>query len=86
MNDEQKAKTVAMLLKAYFHTRVPVIPAGAAQGSYMEDHKTSFDIVQELGDMMRLSVEDIVPYMIDSGYRIGTVEDGTPRWCIYRRV
>lgn len=85
MNDEQKAKAVAMLLRAYFNTRVPSVPDDAAQGSYVEDHRTSFEIVEDLRDMMCLSVDDIVPYMIEHGYRVGTVEDGTPRWCIYRR-
>ena len=83
MTDEQKAAAAEMLLEAYFATRVHKKPES---GSFIEETKSSSEIRDDLSDMFYLSTDDVSTYMIMKGFRIVTVEDGTPRWLMFRKI
>lgn len=72
------------LLDAYCASRSPY-PGNSELGEPLApDNKTTDDIADELGTIMPVSLQDIVVYLRDHGYRLTTAADGTLRWEIWR--
>lgn len=83
ITDGQKAAAAEMLLQAYFATRVKTKPEN---GNFIEETKTSSEIRDDMTDMFYISIDEVSTYMILNGFRIVTVEDGTPRWQLFRKI
>lgn len=84
--DDDKTKAyeamfIELLLQNYFIHRDHLPKDG-----YIEEDKTTQQIIDELQPMYDIRPEDIVAYMIDHGYALNTAPDGTVAWAIWRRV
>jgi len=69
------------LLDSYFLSRSPL-----PQSGYIQENKTSLQIMDELMPMLTLSTETIVAYMTDHDYSTTTEQDGSVVWAIWRQV
>lgn len=69
------------LLDSYFLFRSPL-----PQSGYIQENKTSLQIMDELMPMLTLSTETIVAYMTDHDYSTTTEQDGSVVWAIWRQV
>ena len=69
------------LLDSYFLFRSPLPTSG-----YIQENKTSLQIMDELMPMLTLSTETIVAYMTDHDYSTTTEQDGSVVWAIWRQV
>lgn len=70
-----------MLLQSYFLRR-----DNLPQDGYIEEGKTTQQIIDELQPMFPVEPDDVVKYMIDHGYALNTAPDGTVAWAIWRKV
>lgn len=68
------------LLDSYFQFRSPLPNEG-----YIEEHKTTLQIQDELEPMMHVGGLDIVEYMDGHDYGFITGQDGTVTWAIWRQ-
>ena len=68
------------MLDSYFQFRSPLPTEG-----YIEEHKTTLQIQDELEPMMHVGGLDIVEYMDDHDYSFITEQDGTVSWAIWRQ-
>ncbi len=69
------------LLDSYFLFRSPLPKSG-----YIQENKTSLQIMDDLMPMLTLSTETIVAYMTDHDYSTTTEQDGSVVWAIWRQV
>ncbi|MBQ4393595.1 MAG: hypothetical protein II826_10880 [Prevotella sp.] len=69
------------LLDSYFLFRSPL-----PQSGYIQENKTSLQIMDDLMPMLTLSTETIVAYMTDHDYSTTTEQDGSVVWAIWRQV
>ena len=69
------------LLDSYFLFRSPLPKSG-----YIQENKTSLQIMDELMPMLTLGTETIVAYMTDHDYSTTTEQDGSVVWAIWRQV
>ncbi len=83
MDERYKEVAVDMLLEAYFAKRLPTEPQNR---NCIEEKKSSFEIAQEMSEMCTVTTDDVAAYMCERGFRVVTVEDGTPRWRFFRLV
>ncbi len=72
------------VLDAYFASRSPEPGTGITGDSYTPEYKTTDDIYDELLPIHHVSMQFIVVYLRDRGYRLKTAVDGTLRWEIWR--
>ncbi len=79
MTDEQLEKTV---LDAYFSIRHPTMQE-APEGTAL-DFKNTQDIIDDLRNIIFLSEESVVRYLVEHAYQLKPAIDGTLRWEIYR--
>lgn len=80
-NKMHKELFLEMLLQSYFLRR-----DNLPQDGYIEESKTTQQIIDELQPMFPVKPDDVVKYMIDHGYALNTAPDGTVAWAIWRRV
>lgn len=79
--DAQKREFVQQLLDSYFMFRENLPKDG-----YIQENKTTLQIMDELTPMMMLPTEDVVGYMLEHDYSTTTEQDGTVVWAIWRQV
>ena len=80
-DDEQKKKFVQQLLDSYFTFRDNLPREG-----YIQENKTTLQIMDELTPMMMLSTDDVVQYMLEHDFQTTTEQDGTVVWAVWRQV
>ena len=69
------------LLDSYFMFRSNLPGAG-----YIQENKTTLQIMDDLLPMMALPTDDVVQYMVDHDYQPTTEHDGSVAWAIWRQV
>lgn len=79
--DAQKREFAQQLLDSYFMFRENLPKEG-----YIQENKTTLQIMDELTPMMLLPTEDVVGYMLEHDYSTTTEQDGTVVWAIWRQV
>lgn len=79
--DAQKREFARQLLDSYFMFRENLPREG-----YIQENKTTLQIMDELTPMMMLPTEDVVRYMLEHDYHTTTEQDGTVSWAIWRQV
>lgn len=79
--DAQKREFARQLLDSYFMFRDNLPREG-----YVQENKTTLQIMDELSPMMLLSTDDVVQYMLDNDYQMTTEQDGTVSWAVWRQV
>ena len=79
--DAQKREFAKQLLDSYFMFRRNLPEAG-----FIQENKTTLQIMDELTPMMMLSTDDVVQYMLEHDYSTTTEQDGTVVWAIWRQV
>ena len=79
--DAQKREFAQQLLDSYFMFRENLPKEG-----YIQENKTTLQIMDELTPMMMLPTDDVVQYMIEHDYSTTTEQDGTVVWAIWRQV
>ena len=79
--DAQKREFARKLLDSYFMFRENLPKEG-----YIQENKTTLQIMDELTPMMMLSTDDVVQYMMEHDYSTTTEQDGTVVWAIWRQV
>jgi len=79
--DAQKREFARQLLDSYFMFRDNLPREG-----YIQENKTTLQIMDELTPMMMLSTDDVVAYMIDHDYHATTEQDGTVCWAVWRQA
>ena len=79
--DAQKREFVQQLLDSYFMFRENLPKDG-----YIQENKTTLQIMDELTPMMMLPTEDVVGYMLEHDYSTTTEQDGTVTWAIWRQA
>lgn len=72
------------LLDSYCASRSPEPGKSELDEPLAPDNKTTDEIADELSTIMPISLQDIVIYLRDHGYRLTTAADGTLRWQIWR--
>lgn len=78
---EQQTRFAEQLLDSYFLFRRPLPEAG-----FIQENKTTLDIMDELSTMMAIPTETVVAYMMDHDYNCTTETDGSVSWAIWRSV
>ena len=78
---EQQAQFAQQLLDSYFLFRRPLPEEG-----FVQENKTTLDIMDDLVPMMAIPTETVVAYMVDHDYNCTTEQDGTVSWAIWRQV
>lgn len=79
--DAHKREFAQQLLDSYFMFRENLPKEG-----YIQENKTTLQIMDELTPMMLLPTEDVVGYMLEHDYSTTTEQDGTVVWAIWRQV
>ena len=79
--DAQKREFAQQLLDSYFMFR-----DNLPRDGYIQENKTTLQIMDELTPMMMLPTEDVVRYMLEHDYHTTTEQDGTVSWAIWRQV
>lgn len=77
----QKREFALQLLDSYFMFRDNLPHEG-----YIQENKTSLQIMDDLTPMMMLSTDDVVQYMLEHDYQTTTEQDGSVCWAIWRQV
>lgn len=78
---EQQERFAQQLLDSYFLFRRPLPEEG-----FVQENKTTLDIMDDLVPMMAIPTETVVAYMVDHDYSCTTEQDGTVSWAIWRQV
>ena len=79
--DAQKREFAKQLLDSYFMFRQNLPGEG-----YIQENKTTLQIMDELTPMMMLPTESVVGYMLEHEYSTTTEDDGTVVWAIWRQA
>ena len=79
--DAQKREFAKQLLDSYFMFRQNLPGEG-----YIQENKTTLQIMDELTPMMLLPTESVVGYMLEHEYSTTTEDDGTVVWAIWRQA
>lgn len=79
--DAQKQQFAHQLLESYFMFRSNLPCEG-----YIQENKTTLQIMDELLPMMALSSSEVTGYMLNHDYATTTEKDGTVTWAIWRQV
>ena len=79
--DAQKREFAKQLLDSYFMFRENLPKEG-----YIQENKTTLQIMDELTPMMMLPTESVVGYMLEHEYSTTTEDDGTVVWAIWRQA
>ena len=79
--DTHKREFAQQLLDSYFMFRSNLPGAG-----YIQENKTTLQIMDDLRPMMALPTDDVVQYMVDHDYQPTTEHDGSVAWAIWRQV
>ena len=79
--DAQKREFAKQLLDSYFMFRENLPKEG-----YIQENKTTLQIVDELTPMMMMPTESVVGYMLEHEYSTTTEDDGTVVWAIWRQA
>ena len=77
----KEAAFVQQLLDSYFMFRDCLPKVG-----YIQENKTTLQIMDELTPMMLLPTDDVVQYMLEHDYHTTTEQDGTVVWAIWRQA
>ena len=79
--DARKREFAKQLLDSYFMFRQNLPGEG-----YIQENKTTLQIMDELTPMMMLPTDDVVGYMLEHDYSTTTEQDGTVVWAIWRQA
>ena len=79
--DRQKREFARQLLDSYFMFRDNLPKDG-----YIQENKTTLQIMDDLTPMMQLPTDDVVQYMLEHDYSTTTEQDGTVSWAIWRQA
>ena len=78
---DRQEQFAQQLLDSYFLFR-----SNLPQTGYIEENKTTLQIMDDLNPMLTLSSDTIVDYMQEHEYSTTTEPDGTVVWAIWRKV
>lgn len=78
---ERNEQFAQQLLDSYFMFRENLPKEG-----YIQENKTTLQIMDDLTPMMMLPTDDVVQYMLEHDYSTTTEQDGTVTWAIWRQV
>ena len=84
LNDLQKIQI--KVLDAYFSSRYNLPGTSIIGEVYIEDHKTTIEIIEELQDMINLSCDVVHCYLYYKEFDYITIDDGTIKWAIWRDI
>lgn len=79
--DAQKREFARKLLDSYFMFR-----ENHPKEGYIQENKTTLQIMDELTPMILLPTDDVVSYMLEHDYQPTTEQDGTVVWAIWRQA
>lgn len=79
--EAQKREFARQLLDSYFMFRDNLPKEG-----YIQENKTTLQIMDDLTPMMMLPTDDVVQYMLEHDYSTTTEQDGTVSWAIWRQA
>lgn len=77
----KEAAFVQKLLDSYFMFR-----ENHPKEGYIQENKTTLQIMDELTPMILLPTDDVVGYMLEHDYQPTTEQDGTVVWAIWRQA
>lgn len=80
-NQDRNEQFAQQLLDSYFLFRRPLPEEG-----FIQENKTTIQIMDDLSTMMAISAEAVVGYMLDHDYSPTTEQDGTVSWAIWRQA
>lgn len=80
-NQDRSEQFAQQLLDSYFLFRRPLPEEG-----FIQENKTTIQIMDDLSTMMAISAETVVGYMLDHDYSPTTEQDGTVSWAIWRQM
>ena len=81
---DDDGKMQAEVLDAYFTFRRNLPEKKSEKGPFVEDPKTTDDIMDDLTPMMVMDKKIVVEWMRAHEYHITTAIDGSPKWAIWR--
>ena len=81
---DDDGKMQAEVLDAYFTFRRNLPEKKSEKGTFVEDPKTTDDIMDDLTPMMVMDKKVVVEWMRAHEYHITTAIDGSPKWAIWR--
>ena len=81
---DDDGKMQAEILDAYFTFRRNLPEKKNEKGTFVEDPKTTDDIMDDLTPMMVMDKKVVVEWMRAHEYHITTAIDGSPKWAIWR--
>lgn len=81
MNENSKIERT--VLDAYFSTRANNIPP-SQMSLFVEDNKTTSEIIEALDSTYPLTQQDVVGYMSENGFLLAPDESGGLVWKIWR--
>lgn len=81
MNENSKIERT--VLDAYFSTRANNIPP-SQRSLFVEDNKTTSEIIEALDSTYPLTQQDVVGYMSENGFLLEPDESGGLVWKIWR--
>ena len=80
--EKQKEDLVRnQVIDAYFKFR-----SNLPQEGYVQQNRSTQEILDDLADMMYLTSNDIVEYLVQHEYAPTTELDGTVKWAIWRII
>lgn len=79
--DARKREFVRQLLDTYFQFR-----DNLPRDGYIQENKTTLQIMDELTPMMLIPTDDVVQYMVEHDYHTTTEQDGTVVWAVWRQA
>lgn len=80
-NNDRTEQFAQQLLNSYFLFRRPLPEHG-----FVQENKTTLQIMDDLAPMMPVSGETVVAYMNDHDYSPTAEDDGSVAWAIWRQI
>lgn len=80
-----KERNQVNILDAYFSSRYNMPGKSKMNGTELdEDDRTTFEIIDELAEMVDLDMSLVVQYMYANNFLLTTGDDGVVKWAIWR--
>lgn len=74
------------LLDAYFQFRTNIPFNDDDSRKMIAEHRTTFEIIEELSEMIPLTADIVNNYMLDHYFSFTIAEDGSVKWAIWRII
>jgi hypothetical protein len=80
-SEDRKEEVKRQILEAFFTFR-----SNLPREGYMQQNRSTQELLDELCCMYNFSEEDLVNYLIECGYAPTTEPDGSVKWAIWRLI